>query len=199
MRKHNRPLAIFAFVAAALVAAPSAFAQNPFSQEWGGALSIGGGATGFTNEDMRSLTDPGGAWGVRLAMGSRSFIGGELGYSGTVQNIEALGLDTDANLMSNGLDGSVRLNLIPNGMVQPYVTAGVGWRRYDILSDTNTSALQDEDNVLELPASAGVAFKLDQFLLDARATFRSSLYNDLVDSDTRLHNWGATINAGYEF
>lgn len=176
-------------------------------ERYGIAVALGGGVGGFTNETLRGATDDGGNWAVRLAIGTRSPIGFEAAYIGSAQSIQALGLDDDALLVGNGVDGRIRVNVLDFN-VQPFLFAGVGWRRYDLARvDTNTSAVLDSDNVLELPLGAGIAYKYSGFLLDARGEFRVATQEDLMpaltgdDADTRaeMHRWAVNANVGYAF
>ncbi|MBA3539152.1 MAG: hypothetical protein H0T79_05955, partial [Deltaproteobacteria bacterium] len=130
--------------------------EQTFMQRMGMAISVGGGVDGFTNEDLRDAAEVGGAWDVRVTLGTRSPIGFEASYIGSVQDIEALGLDDDALLVGNGLQGALRVNVLPNEMVQPFLYGGVAWRRYSLTNeDFNTSAVSDEDDVLEIPLGVG--------------------------------------------
>ena len=102
--------------------------KHLFSQ-WGMSVTAGGGVAGFTDDRMRSMTDTGASWDARFVVGTRSPVGFEIGYLGTVQGIETLGIDTDAGIMSNGVAGALRFNIL-TGMWQPYVAAGVGYRQF---------------------------------------------------------------------
>ena len=77
--------------------APAPIVYEEPRESWlernGIGVSLGGGVAGFTQDDMRDTTDDGGAWGVRVAFGTRSLFGVEAEYIGSAQNINALGLD----------------------------------------------------------------------------------------------------------
>jgi hypothetical protein len=177
---------------------------------FGMAISAGGGVTDFLDNDAEDMTEIGGAWDVRLALGTRSWIGLEAGYIGSMHDIAALGLDPDAALMSNGLEGLVRVNL-GTFAIQPYAVGGVGWSRYELVNDDfNTSSVNDEDDVLTVPVGAGLSTYLGRgeagaFMLDARFTYRAAFREDLLDPGTGneeqedLDNWAATLRLGYEF
>lgn len=177
---------------------------------FGMAISAGGGVTDFIDNDAEDMTEIGGAWDVRLALGTRSWIGLEAGYIGSMADIAALGLDPDAALMSNGLEGLVRVNL-GTFAIQPYAVGGIGWSRYELVNDDfNTSSVNDEDDVLTVPVGAGLSTYLGRgeagaFMLDARFTYRAAFREDLLDPGTGneeqedLDNWAATLRLGYEF
>jgi hypothetical protein len=137
-------------------------------------------------------------------MGTRSPIGFEAAYIGSAQTIDALGLDNDALLVGNGLEGKVRVNLL-DANIQPFAFGGIGWRRYDLTrTDFNTSAISDQDDVLEVPLGAGIATKWQGFMFDARAEYRFATQEDLMPSlndtdDASLHRWGINANVGLAF
>ena len=82
------------------------------------------------------MTGTGGAWDVRLIFGQREVLALETAYVGSAHYISALGLDSDAMLVSNGAEGTLRLN-IPvidrrSIMVEPFGFVGLGWSRYEL-------------------------------------------------------------------
>lgn len=169
----------------------------------GFSVTAGGGIFGYTDEDTRDATSEiGGNYTARLAIGTRRPVGFEIGYVGSAQNVEALGLDEDAVLLSNGVEGVVRLNMGSAG-VQPYLIGGAAWRRYDITNaDFNTSSIRDSDDVIEFPVGGGLAFRWQGLVLDARAAYRIATDDDLLRTDDegpRLDAWDVTLKAGLEF
>lgn len=177
-------------------------------EKYGIAVALGGGVSGFTNETLRDTTDDGGSWGVRVAFGTRSPIAFEAEYIGSAQDISALGLDNDALLVGNGVQGALRVNLLDTN-VQPFLFGGLAWRHYDITNaDFNTSAIAGSDDVLEVPMGAGVAFKYAGLMFDARGEYRYADQEDLVpkftasgldDGAGSMHRWGANANVGVAF
>jgi hypothetical protein len=183
---------------------------------YGFAISAGGGTGGFTNDALRGTTDVGGEWGVRLTFGTRSPIAVEASYIGSAQTIDALGLDSSAILVGNGVQAALRLNTTIDFPVQPFIFAGAAWRRYDLTNtDFNTSDLSDSDNVFEIPLGVGIAGKFQGLMLDLRGEFRPTLDNDLLpeiagaddeplsdvgnDNFSAMHRWGVNASVGYEF
>jgi hypothetical protein len=173
-------------------------------ERYGIAVALGGGVEGFASETLRDATDPGGQWNVRVAIGTRSPLAFEAAYIGSAQSIDALGLDNDAILVGNGVEGKVRVNLLDEE-IQPFAFAGIGWRRYSLTNeDFNTSAVSSDDDVLELPFGVGVAYKYRGFLLDARGEMRLATEEDLMPSRNSadpadMHRWGVNANIGYAF
>lgn len=203
-------LGAVAFLGAAL------FANGAAAQEYdeddgdllaraGLALTVGGGVSGFTNEEMRDTADVGGTWDVRAAFGTRSPIALEAGYVGSAQAIDAIGLDTDAVLVGTAIEGLARVNLLPEQRINPYFFGGAAWRRYDLTNaDTNTSDVVETDNLLEIPVGAGVSYRVAGFVADLRGSFRIATEEDLIRTDVgeeapKLHTWSASAKLGYEF
>jgi uncharacterized membrane protein len=175
----------------------------------GFGITAGGGASGFTGDTMRDNTKDGGNWDVRAMIGTRLPLTLEASYLGSAQSIDALGLDNNAILIGNGVQGDVRLNATTDLAVQPFIYGGVAWRRYSIENASfNTSDINDKDDVLELPVGLGVAYKSRGFMLDARAEYRGSFQENLAPAGlagnaftdpASLNRWGINANIGYEF
>jgi hypothetical protein len=175
------------------------------------AITAGAGASGFTNSNLRGETEFGGDWGVRLTFGTRSPLAFEASYIGSAQRIEALGLDDNAYLVSNGAQGALRFNITADLPVQPFLFAGLAWRRYDLANTaTNLSDVDDVDNVVELPLGAGIAGKAAGLIIDVRGEFRPAFDEDLLPQAIEgttlepgdavpMHRWGVNANLGYEF
>lgn len=176
--------------------------QDLVLPEWGLSVSVGGGVTGFSDTAMRDFSKNGGMWTARATLGTRRPIAFEAGYQGGSQSIDALGLNNDALLISNGLEGNVRANLL-TGAMKPYLLAGIGWKNYRLSRvKTNTSAVNDSDSVLEIPVGLGVSYQIDRVIIDARATYRPAVGEDLVRSTTGRvpqDSFAATFHAGIEF
>jgi hypothetical protein len=163
---------------------------------------------------MRSTTDPGGVWDVRGVLGTRTPIAVEAAYVGTAQGIDArFGEDTTATLVGTGLEGALRLNLLPFAAVTPYAFAGLGWKRYDVAGAdfrTADTGIRDEDTLLEVPMGGGLSYRYAGFLADGRFTYRAAVGEDLVLSDDALpeeaepdtlglDNWSVSARVGFEF
>lgn len=195
-------------VAVLAMAWPVASAQAQDSPDFlsvnGASFSIGGGVVGFTDGTTRDFTSVGGAWDARLTYGTRSPVAIEAAYTGGAMAIDALGLDSNAALLSTGAEVLGRVNIMTTD-IQPYVVAGVGWRRYSIInSDRNTSSVSEDDNLGEIPMGAGLAYRYQSFVVDGRALIRFAFNDDLIapteSGDTaNLNNWQAQLTLGYEF
>lgn len=186
---------------------PPAKPQGPPSKI-GIEAAIGAGAIGFTDTSTRGFTNTGTTWDARMTFGSRSPIAIEAAYVGSAQGINALGLDTDALLLGQGAEGTLRLNLTQR-RVQPYFFGGVGWTHYNIeRSSLATSSVRASDDVGTVPMGAGITARLTRsFFIDARGTYRFAFSDDMLNlasssaglGDAPLQTWSASGRLGFEF
>ncbi|MBI2897862.1 MAG: hypothetical protein HYY06_30165 [Deltaproteobacteria bacterium] len=176
----------------------------------GAQLLIGGGVGDFTGETIQRVTDTGGAWLVRLVVGTRTLFGAEASYVGEAREIDALGLARDSVLVRNGFEGAIRLNLPftqDQYLIGPYIFGGLGWNRFDIVNSArNTSSIRDGDDIFVVPFGAGLNVSVGQFALDTRITFRPAFDDELIGSrgpaESRtesLDSWAFTAALGAEF
>jgi len=180
--------------------------------------AVGGGVGDFTQPSASGATNVGGNWDARLGIGTRSVLGLEADYNGGARDISALGLENQAFLMNNGIEGIARLNVpitVPNTktLVEPYTFGGVGWQHYDLVDagnplgghPNNTSDVQDTDDIMSVPLGVGLDLGFGGFTLGARATYRQALFNDLLASPTSsfdrtsLNSWETGATLGFEF
>lgn len=176
---------------------------------FGTAINVGGGVMNYTERGPLASTNPGGLWNARLAVGTRSVIGLEGGYLGTAQDIDAVGLDEGAFLVSNGAEGALRVNApvtFQAGMVAPYAVAGLGWQRFDLVNEgVNTSSVEDADNVMTVPVGIGLNTVLAGFNLDARAMYRHTIGSELLGAEdysfdsNAMNFWSLQAGLGFEF
>ncbi|MBA3500535.1 MAG: hypothetical protein H0T65_09190, partial [Deltaproteobacteria bacterium] len=130
-------------------------------------------------------------------------------YIGSLQQIDSLGLDGNALLASHGAQGALRLNALSNEPATPFLFAGIAWRRYDLVNtDTNTSALEDSDEVFEFPFGLGISTQTHGVLVDLRGELRFVIEPNLapeialadgaeVTTDpAAMHRWGINLTVG---
>jgi len=169
--------------------------------------TVGAGAIGFIDDAARNATQTGATWDARLLFGSRSPVAIEGAYVGSVQNIEALGLNTSSLLLGNGVEGTLRVN-VTRTRVQPYLFGGVGWTRYQLTNaQANTSSLLGSDDVGTIPLGAGLSARLGRaFILDIRGTYRATFGGDMfqgvalnTDTSNAMQTWSASGRVGFEF
>jgi len=171
----------------------------------GVSLMAGGGVQDFTGSRIRDMTGTAGFWDVRAAVGTRSVVGLEAAYVGAAQSINALGLDSGAKLVANGLEGDIRIHApltYQSTLLEPYAFGGLGWQRYNLTNtQVATSSLTDNDDVVTVPVGAGFAAGYSGFLADVRFTYRYVDRSTLLEPSGggSLSNWNLGGHLGYEF
>jgi hypothetical protein len=181
--------------------------NQTYGSRFGWAFMVGGQYQDFTNDIMRNQTQGGGGWSARFIGGTRSFVGFEAAYVGTAQRIQPLGISTNSNLVSNGLEGNLRINIpimMYDNLLEPYGFVGLGWSYYQIsnYNQVVTSDLNRHDNVMTVPVGGGFAYGYKGFLVDARAEYVPTYYNNLVVNNTgtgALNHWGVGGQVGFNF
>lgn len=170
----------------------------------GVGLLVGGGFEDFVDSGIRNTTGTGGYWTARLVGGTRQFVGLEAAYVGDARGISGLGLSSSSRLVSNGLEGNLRLNIpIIQGpsLLEPFGFVGLGWSHYMVTN--NNAALSDftsRDDVMTLPFGGGLEFAYRGFLADARFTYRQTYFNNLTQTvGGNLNNWGVGGQLGFEY
>jgi hypothetical protein len=182
---------------------------------FGTSVQVGGGVFGFTSDGADDFMNTGGSWTARLVFGTRMPLALEAAYIGSANDIEALGLDEDAVLLSNGAEANLRWNVLstlfrtgidtPIGYMDPYVFSGIGYRRYSLVNeDFNTSSVNDNDNVGEVPIGGGVNWMIGGLAVDLRGEYRLAFDDDLLAAggrteSTELNTWNASARVGWEF
>jgi hypothetical protein len=168
----------------------------------GSEVALGGGMTSFTGGTAQGMAQSGASWDLRLIAGTRSITGIEAAYIGTAQKLQVSGLDPDASLIGNGVEGALRINVpvvTEDGLFEPFAFGGVGWTRFDVINDTyNHSAVKEKDNIMTVPVGAGLAMSYRGFMVDARYTYRFT-YRDALLAGADMRNWIVSANIGREF
>ena len=189
-------------------AAPDHGTMHDTEHTWVGRLGsgflVGGGYEDFTGKAMRNQTGGGGTWNARAVVGTRQFVGVEGAYVGSAHSVDALGVNSSAVLVSNGLEGNVRVNL-PITMqraqlLEPFGFVGLGWQHYQVTNTTvNTSDLARNDDVMTVPLGGGIAYAIGRFMADARFTYRPTYYSEMLRQGGSLSNWGVGGQVGVAF
>jgi outer membrane protein OmpA-like peptidoglycan-associated protein len=170
-------------------------------------VMAGGGLMNQLDGETSDVTEVGGLWEARVAFFNRSVVGFEAAYIGSVQTVNALGLDDNAQLLGNGAELNLRINLIPGSPVRPYLFGGVGWTHYDFTNTgTANAAVEDNDEVIHIPAGVGLGIGLFRGMtLDLRGTARAAFEEQTFepmepdDDEMGLENWSASAQVGFEF
>jgi hypothetical protein len=170
----------------------------------GSAVMLGGGFEDFTQSVPKAATSSGGSWNLRLAAGTRQFIGLEAAYVGAARGVNGLGFATNTNLISNGFEGALRLNIpvaYGMGLIEPFGFVGVGWQHYNLSNAVPVTAdVTRSDNVMTVPYGGGLMGSYGMLMVDARVTWHQTYYNDMFRaSGSKLNTWGIGGNLGVEF
>lgn len=168
----------------------------------GMGLVVGGGVTDFITDRASESVQVGPEWAARVNVGTRSFLGAEAAYTGTTQTLSTLGGGQSA-LMSHGVQTLARVNFT-RAAIQPYLAAGIGYRRYNLINSnaTATSDVQDSANVAEIPAATGIALRAKGFIFDGRFNVGVPVSTPaLRNMGNRVEatTWGVNGNVGFEF
>ena len=136
----------------------------PLEHTWvsrlGAGILVGGGFEDFTNNTMQNMTGTAGMWTARVLAGTRRFFGVEAAYVGNARSIDALGLQSSATLIANGVEGDARVNVpvVMRGSScwSRSPSSGVGWQHYQVTNtNTFTSDLARDDDVWPCRSAAG--------------------------------------------
>jgi opacity protein-like surface antigen len=186
---------LVALAVAVLMAPAAAMADSEFS------IVLQGGAAKY-NQSL-SGSDTGAAYGVRLGMLPTPMLGLELGYLGTMNNInESLSEGRLAStLKTNEGYADVRLNVLP-GEFTPYIFGGYGltW-----LSGAAASGIPNQ-RVNTLPFGGGVEANIGAFKLGGRFQY-NYLFDSINTSDSGVSAnkggnsdfWNVTVDLGASF
>jgi len=186
-------------------------APRPYwARGFGFALMAGGGYQDFTNSNMRSTTAGAGAWTARFIAGTNSIIGFEAAYLGSAGQFQGLNVtNNEPLLVSNGLEGTARLNIpIRYGasLFEPYGYAGLGYSHYTVSNYNQNaqrlSSFTSTDDVMNFPVGGGFAYAYKAFIIDARAGWTGTYYQNLLtgaDTSGTLDHWNVGGQVGFTF
>jgi hypothetical protein len=169
--------------------------------------TLGGGVIGFVDNGARTFANPGGSWEARMTFGSRFPVAFEAAYVGSAQGIVALGLSSNAVLLGNGGEATLRINLTTTRL-QPYLFGGGGFTRYQLTNTAvNLSSVRSTDDVGTVPTGVGMSARLSkEFFIDVRGTYRFTFNDQLFATasaasgagNAGLDSWNAIGRLGFE-
>jgi hypothetical protein len=178
--------------------------DNDFMQ-----LNIGAGSGRFISDIGNAATGPEANWNLRALFGADSVVGLEAAYVGSAQSISGLGLEDNNLLLSNGVEGDVRLApRIDAGSVEvtPFGFAGLGYGYYNIVGEdvSATASVEEDDHIMTLPAGVGLEVGLGPVDLEGRFTYRHAFDSDLFGEsngfdERSLSTWNLGAGIGFEF
>ncbi len=188
-----------AFTTATAAPAPP---PDPFSllRRGGGYLLVGGGVTTYLDREVRGDAGPSGTLDVRLGLGSRRVVGGELAFVESTGSAGAFG----KYLGFEGAEAVMRLQYPRQRgrwLAEPFAFGGAGWSHFEIVKATRL-ALRDTNDLLVLPLGAGFTLGNGPLLFDARFNYRQTFGERLVPksdgSRAPLESWAVTASLGWE-
>ena len=196
-------------VAPVIVPAPAPYAVEEthaypvWMNKLGSAVMLGGGFEDFTQAGPKAATSAGGSWDLRLAAGTRQFIGLEAAYVGGARNVNGLGFATNTTLVNNGVEGNLRVNVpvvAGRALIEPFGFIGLGWQHYSLSTAVATADVTRTDDVMTMPYGGGLMAAYGRFMVDARIQWRDTFYNNMFSvTGSKLNTWGAGGNVGLEF
>jgi hypothetical protein len=179
---------------------------HPYGRGPGFAMLLGGGFEDFTHSTAKNTTGEGGSWNACLVLGTNSIIGLEAAYVGGARQLRPLGVSTNSNLINNGAEAAIRLNIpvrMGRTLIEPFGFAGLGWQRYHITnygSTVTADVSQRDDDTMTVPLGGGIAFAYEALMLDVRGSWTPTYYNQLYQSQSgALDKWGVGGNLGFVF
>lgn len=130
------------------------------------AVSLRGGLSSYTGE-LGAVSNAGGFLGVQADVLSRRWIGGELAYEGSYNNLSG-GRQT-GSLWRHDVSAMALVGPLVNGL-HPYVGAGFGVTFINPTSQAEAIGYFS-DTLTEVPFAAGADYRLGHVVLGARATY----------------------------
>ena len=138
-------------------------------------------------------------------------IGFQGAYVGSARSIQALGSTANnPNLISNGLEGNLRLN-VPiikgDSLIEPYIVGGIGWSQFHIANyNSNTQTLSSfsaqNDDVMTVPLGVGFAYGYKALMLDVRGSYTATYFDNILQGTNgsgTLNTWGVGGQVGFAF
>jgi opacity protein-like surface antigen len=160
------------FIQGGILAATVLCTQSAMAQEKKGNVNVflRGGIADYTG-DLGDLTSTGPLWGLTLGIQPTTFLGFELGYEGSLNNVGDSVLGSDSpSLLRNGGTALVKLSPPFLTAVRPFVGAGLGLTYVSVRGPG--SALFDDDLMGEVPLAVGLEFNTGGLTAGVRGTYR---------------------------
>jgi hypothetical protein len=84
-------------------------------------------------------------------------------------------------------------------LLEPFGFVGLGWAHYNVTNtNVNTSDVASRDDIMTVPFGGGLAFGYRALMADARFTYRTTYFNNLVPGGN-LNSWGVGGQIGFGF
>lgn len=143
------------------------------------AVSLRGGLSSYTGE-LGAVSNAGAFLGVQADVLSRRWIGGELAYEGSYNNLA--GGNKTGSLLRHDVSAMALVGPLVNGL-HPYVGAGFGVTFINPSSEAESIGYFS-DTLTEVPLAAGADYQLGGVVLGARATYNILGYENFGPVDS---------------
>jgi hypothetical protein len=162
-------------------------------------VSAGAGMNGFVGGDARGVIGPGVGWEVRITTLDNRHVRAELSYIGSTQNLVE---DTSIALRSHGIQGALRVNVMPEWRIEPFVYLGAGWARLSVTNNAG-GTFTSPDNVLDMPFGLGAAYHIGTFVIDVRGAISVVTGAQIVEvmetmDDANMNRFSVRASVGVE-
>jgi len=173
-------------------------------EEYRHNISAGAGAFGFIGDGLDFQSAVGPAWAVRYGMNlpilrnvAQNLVTWEVSYTGATDTDNG-----DVTMTATMLETGLKLNTLApfvDTVVYPIITAGIGYGAWT--RDFGAAGDLEDLGTLTLPFAAGVELALDNFLVNARATYRPVFFDqdELLFTDIGMDNWTIHGELGTRF
>lgn len=163
------------------------------------SLQAGLGVNDYRGE-LSNNVETGLSWDLRGGIGNDRMIGGELAFTGAMNDTTTgdnqLGANVNRAAIMNTGDAQARLNITTEKQWQPYVAAGLGFMSLDV---RDKDSIVDDGNAITLPLSAGVQF-YTKSRLSFGGRFNYRVLTDIVSNDIPSGDqWNLGFNVGATF
>jgi len=165
-------------------------------------VMLNGGVEGYTG-DLAPALDPGFSYGATIGVRPLRYLGVELGYSGSVTELEVpfsdIGAGTGADVVRNGGQAAVVAGL--GTRIEPYVLGGFGVENYNVRNGQVFGF--DDDTHAYVPAGVGVRMNVTRNITaDARGTYNfliSDEFAPISDASAWNGRYLGTLSIGGTF
>ncbi|RKG99680.1 hypothetical protein D7V97_31310 [Corallococcus sp. CA053C] len=169
-------------------------AGTAFAQKKQGDVNVflRGGVGDYTG-DLGDLSSTGPLWGLTLNLQPTTFLGFEVGYEGSQNQVSDSRLFDGPSLVRNG--GSALIKVSPPFLttVRPFAGVGLGMSYVDVRGAG--AGLYDSDLMEEVPLAVGLEFNTGGLTAGVRGTYRVLIDQDFADLTATDNGGGGLMDA----
>lgn len=155
---------------------------------------VGGGIGGYTG-DLGGLSATGPTWGVTLNLQPNNFLGFEVGYDGSKNDVtdDRFRAADAPSFIRHGATSLVKLSP-PLEHIRPFVGAGLGVSYVYVRNPS--SGPYASDLMEEVPLAAGLEFNTGALTAGIRGTYRVLVDDNFADAAVPGDATGGIVDAG---